>query len=79
MVHQMKGWINQLANSVHFITCAINSPSTFAYYLELSNFLLESGLSYFSVLTLCILFISFVGPAGCHCFDLDALNGQKRM
>ena len=33
------------------IACVINSPSTFTYYLDLSNFILESGLSYFRVLT----------------------------
>ena len=33
-------------------------------------FLLESGLSYFLVLAICLLLVSFVSAAGCHCFDL---------
>ena len=35
-----------LANDVLFIACVINSPSTFTYYLDLSNFISEFGLSY---------------------------------
>ena len=46
-----------------------NSPSAFTYYLDLSNFILESGLSYFRVLTICLLLVYFVNAAGCHCFD----------
>ena len=30
------------------MACVINLPSTFACYLDLSNFISESGLSYFS-------------------------------
>ena len=39
--------LHRLANNISFVACVINSPSTFAHYLDLSNFLLESGLSYF--------------------------------
>ena len=52
------------------ITCVIDSPSTIAYYLDLSNFISESGLSYDIVLTICLLLVYFVSGAGCHCFDL---------
>ena len=55
---------------VPFLACVINSPSTFTYYLDLSNFISESGLSYFRVLTICLLLVYFVSAAGCHCFDL---------
>ena len=57
-----------LAIDVQFIACVIISPSTFTYYLE-SNFISESGLSYFRVLAICLLLVYFVGAAGCHCFD----------
>ena len=40
-----------------------------AYYLDLSNFLLESGLSYFRVLPICLIVVCFASAAGCHCFD----------
>ena len=53
-----------------FIARVINSPSTFTYYLDLSNFISESGLSYFLILTICLLLVYFVSAAGCHCFDL---------
>ena len=36
--------LHPLATDVPLIACAINSPSPFAYYLDLSNFLQESGL-----------------------------------
>ena len=62
--------ITSLATDVPFIGCDINSPSTFTYYLNLSNFILESGLSYFRILTICLLLVYFVSAAGCHCFDL---------
>ena len=45
------------------------SPCTFTYYLDLSNFILESGLLYFRVLTICLQLVYFVSAAGCHCFD----------
>ena len=39
--------LHRLATDVPFIACVINSLSIFVYNLDLSNFLLESGLSYF--------------------------------
>ena len=52
---------HRLANDVPFVACVIfNSPSIFAYYLDLPNFLLESGMSYFRVVA-----------TGSHCFDLS--------
>ena len=59
-----------LATDVPFIACVINSLSTFTYYLDLSNFILEFGLSYFRVSTICPLLVYFVRAAGCHCFEL---------
>ena len=55
---------------VPFIACAVNSPSTFAYCLELSNFLLKSGLLYLRVSSICLQLVYFVSAAECHCFDL---------
>ena len=52
-------------------TCIINSPCTFTCYLDLSNFIVEPGVSYFRVLTIC-----FVSAVGCHCFDLLVLFWQ---
>ena len=40
-------WLHRLATDVPSIACVINSLSTFAYNLNLSSFVLESGLSYF--------------------------------
>ena len=34
------------------------------------TFLLESGLSNFLVLSICLLLVCFVSTAECHCFDL---------
>ena len=42
------------------------APGDFAYYLDLSNFLFESGLSNFRVLS--ILLVCFVSAAGYHYF-----------
>ena len=58
--------LHLLATGVHFGACVINSPSSFAYYLDLFNFLLEPGLSYFRVLCICLLFVCFVGAAAYH-------------
>ena len=33
-------WLQRLATDVPFIVCVINSPCTFTYYLDLSNFIL---------------------------------------
>ena len=62
-------WLHRLATDVPFIACVINSPCTFNYYLALSNFILEPGLSYFRVLIICLLLVYFVSAVGCHCFD----------
>ena len=42
--------LHRLATDVPFMTCVINSLSTFTYYLDLLNFISESGLLYFRVL-----------------------------
>ena len=65
-------WLHRLATDVPFIACVISSPCTFTYYLDLSIFILESGLSYVRVLTICLLLVYFVSAAGCHCFDFNA-------
>ena len=62
-------WLHRLAIDVPVIACVISSPCTFTYYLDLSIFVLESGLSYFKVLTICLLLVYFVSAAGCHRFD----------
>ena len=62
-------WLHQLAADVPFIACIICLPSTFTDYLDLLCFILESGLSYFRVLIVCLLLVYFVIAAGCHCFD----------
>ena len=41
-----------------------NLSSSFTYHLDLSNFILESGLSYFRVLTICLLLVYFVSAVG---------------
>ena len=61
-------WLHRLATDVPSIARVINSPSTFTNYLDLSKFISESGLSYFRVLTICLLLVYFVSAAGCHCF-----------
>ena len=43
--------LHPLATDVTLIACVINSPCIFSCYLDLSNFILESELSYFRVLT----------------------------
>ena len=60
--------LHQLATDVPFIACAIDSPCTFTCYLALSNFISESGLSYFRVLTICLLLVYFVSAAERHFF-----------
>ena len=39
--------ITSISYDVPSIACVINGQSIFVYNLDLSNFLLESGLSYF--------------------------------
>ena len=65
------------STDVPFIACVINSPSIFTYYLDLSNFILESGLSHFRVSTICLLLVYFVSVVGCYCFDMLKLMGGK--
>ena len=36
--------LHRLATDVPFIACVINSPSTFTYHLDLSNFILFHNL-----------------------------------
>ena len=67
--------MHRLATDVPFIACVINSPCTFIYYLDLSDFISESGLLYFRVLTICLLLVYSVSAAGCDCFDLGAYDG----
>ena len=60
--------------TVHILV--IDSLSIFVYNLDLSNFLLESGLSYFLFLSICLLLVYFVSAAGCHHFDLFLVDGS---
>ena len=84
--------LHRLATDVPFIACVINSPSVWirivmiyrlkniTYYLDSSNFILDSGLSLFGVLTICLLLVYFGSAAGCHCFDLqksEFLKGRQ--
>ena len=64
-------WLHWLASDVPSIACVINSQSIFVCNLDLSNFLLESGLWCFLFLSVCLLLVYFVSAAGCHCFDLN--------
>ena len=43
--------------------------STTSIFVDFSNFLQESGLSYFRVLSICLLLVCFVSAERCHCFD----------
>ena len=52
--------LHRLTTDVPSIACIINSPSTFTYYLDLLNFISEFGLSYYRVLTICLLLVYFV-------------------
>ena len=63
---QRTWWLHRLATDVPFIACVINSPCTFTYYLDLSNFILWSGQS----CSICLLLVYFVSAVGCHCFDI---------
>ena len=73
-------WLHWLTTNAPLIACVINSPSAFLCYLNLSIFILESGLSYFKVLTICFLLVYFVNVAGCHFFyfnEFDNLGSGK--
>ena len=37
LLFRVTWWLLQLATDVPFITCVINSPSTFTYFFHLSN------------------------------------------
>ena len=54
------------ATDVPLMACIIDSSRTFTYYLDLSNSILEFGLSHFTVLTICLLLLYFVTAAGYH-------------
>ena len=69
--------MHRLATDVPFIACVINLPCTFTYYLDLSNFILEYGLSCFRVLTICLLLVYFVSAAVCHCFDSQSCTESR--
>ena len=62
-------WLQRLVTDVPFITCVINSLSIFVLNFYLSNFFSESGLSYFLILSICLMLVRFVSAAGCRCFD----------
>ena len=60
---------NEFFINVPFIACVINVPGTFTQYLDfLEVLVLIYGLSYFTILTICLLLVYFVSAAGCHCF-----------
>ena len=61
--------LHRLATDVPSIACVINCQSIFVYSLDLSIFLLESGLSYFLFLSVRFQLVYFVSAAGYHCFD----------
>ena len=62
--------LNRLATDVPFIACVINSSNTFAYDLDLSNFISESGLSFQS--------FNHLSPVGlfCECCRMSLLCFQ---
>ena len=72
---QSTWWSYRLATYVPFIACDINSLSISVYNLDLSNLLLESGLSYFWVLFICLLLVYFGSAAGC-CIDLVSISAH---
>ena len=43
---------------------------TVTWICRVYSVVLWSGLSYFRILTICLLLVYFVSAAGCHCFDL---------
>ena len=58
-----------------FVACVIHlpCPSTFTYYLDMSNFLSEPGLWYLRVLLICLLFVFVMIASECHCFHVPQL------
>ena len=66
------------------LICPVLSPITWNCRIFSFNFILRSGLSYFRILTICLLLVYFVSAAGCHlygvgrCFSLcgcDMMSG----
>ena len=49
------------------LICPVLLPIT--WNCRIFSFILWSGLSYFRILTICLLLAYFVSAAGCHCFD----------
>ena len=47
---------------------------TVTWICRVYSFVLWSGLSYFRILTICLLLVYFVSAAGCHCFDLPYIH-----
>ena len=66
--------LHRLSTDVPFVTCVINSLSTFVYYLHLSNFLPDFGLSYFKVLSVYRLFVCFVTALIWKALHMSLLN-----
>ena len=64
-------YLHRLATDVPYIACVINSPCTFACCLDLSGFILWSGLLCLKVLIICLLLVYFVSAAGCRFFDFS--------
>ena len=58
-------WLYRLANDLPFVACArsVLLLITWIYHI----FVRKTRLSYFSVLSFCLMFFSFVNAAGCHC------------
>ena len=55
------------------LICPVLLPITWNCWMF--SFISWSGLSYFRILTICLLLVYFVSAAGCHCFDLYELDG----
>ena len=51
----------------YFLFLLVLLPIT--WNCRIFSFILWSGLSYFRILTICLLLVYFVSAAGCHCFD----------
>ena len=71
----MKLWLQQYCQCRNFpesneILDIFDKQYCFAFDLDLSNFLSESGLSDFRGLSIRLPLVCFVSVAGCHCFEL---------
>ena len=49
---------------------------TVTWICRVYSFVLRSGLSYFRILTICLLLVYFVSAAGCHCFDYNVIKSR---